>query len=200
MQKQCLLNYMNIYFEKRIKRFPESVYLLIYYIQFNYSKRYNLNNIPKNLSKLNNMEKNLYEKFIIFCIEQNVKTIKNKIHDNNDNNYQELGRDLIEQKLQRLKFLIENITKLYGEFWGIFATNITNNLNTLKLYILGEKLNKFLKEINDIWDNDLKSKKIDMSNQGIIQLYLQKKKWWNFKKIKWWILSSWNKKNRRRKF
>jgi len=116
MQKQCLLNYMNIYFEKRIKRFPESVYLLIYYIQFNYSKRYNLNNIPKNLSKLNNMEKNLYEKFIIFCIEQNVKTIKNKIHDNNDNNYQELGRDLIEQKLQRLKFLIENITKLYGEF------------------------------------------------------------------------------------
>ena len=41
----------------------------------------------------------------------------------------------------------ENSTKLYGEFWGIFATNVTNNLNTIKLYNLGEKLNKYLNEI-----------------------------------------------------
>ena len=34
------------------------------------------------------------------------------------------------------KYLIENCTKLYGEFWGIFATNVTNNLNTFKLYNL----------------------------------------------------------------
>jgi len=184
IQKQCLLNYMNSYFEDGIKRFPESILLLIYYIQFNYSKRFNLNSIHANLSKLKNMDKNLHEEFIIFCIEQNVQKIKNKINDNNDNNEQELERDLIEQKLQRLKFLIENSTKLYGEFWGIFATNITNNLNTLKLYTLGEKLYKYLNEINNIWDNNLKSKKIDISNQGIIQLYSHflKEILWNKKK------------------
>ena len=72
---------------------------------------------------------------------------------------------------RRLKFLIENSTKLYGEFWGIFATNITNNLNTFKLYNLGQKLNLYLKEIINLWDNELKSAKIDSENQVIILLY-----------------------------
>ena len=85
------------------------------------------------------MPKNIHEEYIIYCIEENVKKMKNKRTDNSDNNEQELEKDLLEQKLQRLKFLIENSTKLYGEFWGIFATNITNNLNTIKLYTLGKK-------------------------------------------------------------
>ena len=184
IQKQCLLNYMNLYFEKGIKRFPQNAFLLIYYIQFNYSKRYNLNSVRANLSKLKKMDKNIIEEFIIFCIEQNVKKIKNQTNDNSDNNEQELEKDLMEQKYQRLKFLIENSTKLYGEFWGIFATNITNNLNTLKLFTLGEKLNKYLNEINSIWENDIKPKKIDISRQGIIQLYSHflKDILWNKKK------------------
>ena len=184
IQKQCLLNYMNTYFEKGVKRFPQSTLLLIYFIQFNYKQRCNLNSVRTNLAKLKKMEKNIHEEFVLFCIEQNVKKMKNKINDNNDNNEQELEKELIEQKLQRLKFLIENSTKLYGEFWGIFATNITNNLNMLKLYTLGEKLNKYLKEINSIWDTDIKSKKIDLSQQGIIQLYSHflKEILWNKKK------------------
>ena len=184
VQKQCLLNYMNYYFEKGIKKFPQSVYLLIYYIQFNYSKRYNLNSVRVNLSKLKNMDKTIHEEFIIFCIEQNVKKIKNKTNDNSDNNEQELEKDLMKQKYQRLKYLIENSTKLYGEFWGIFATNITNNLNTLKLFTLGGKLNQYLNEINSIWENDIKPKKIDISFQGIIQLYSHflKDILWNKKK------------------
>ena len=184
IQKQCLLNYMNHFFEKGIKKFPQSVYLLIYFIQFNYSKRYNLNSVRVNLSKLKNMDKKIHEEFIIFCIEQNVKKIKNKTNDNSDNNEQELEKDLMEQKYQRLKFLIENSTKLYGEFWGIFATNITNNLNTLKLFTLGGKLNQYLNEINSIWENDIKPKKIDISFQGIIQLYSHflKDILWNKKK------------------
>ena len=184
IQKQCLLNYMNIYFDNGIKRFPQSISLLIYYIQFNYSKRYNLNSVRENLSKLKNMPKNIHEEYIIFNIDQNVKKMKNKRSDNNDNNEQELEKDLMEQKLQRLKILIENSTKLYGEFWGIFATNITNNLNTIKLYTLGEKLNNYLNEINSIWNNDIKSHKIDIAQQGIIQLYSHflKEILWNKKK------------------
>ena len=184
IQKQCLLNYMNNYFELGIKRFPQNTYLIMYYIQFNFSKRYNLNSVRSNLSKLKTMEKNIHEDFIIFCIEQNVKKMKNNITDNNDNNEQELEKDLLEQKLQRLKFLIENSTKLYGEFWGILATNITTNLNTLKLYTLGEKLNIYLNEINNIWENDIKSKKIELVHQSIIQLYSHflKEILWNKKK------------------
>ena len=184
VQKQCLLNYMNAYFELGIKKYPQNTYLIIYYIQFNYSKRYNLNSVRTNLSKLKTMRKNINEEYIIFCIEQNVKKMKNKINDNNDNNEQELEKDLMEQKFQRLKYLIENSTKLYGEFWGIFAANITTNLNTLKLYTLGEKLNLYLNEINSIWDNDIKSKRIDITHHGIAQLYCHflKEILWNKKK------------------
>ena len=57
------------------------------------------------------------------------------------------------------------------EFYGIFASNITNNLNTQKLYKLGEKLNAYLKEINNLWENNLKNKKIDIENENIAQLY-----------------------------
>ena len=184
IQKQCLLNYMNSYFELGIKKYPQNTYLIIYYIQFNYSKRYNLNSVRTNLSKLKTMKKNINEEYIIFCIEQNVKKMKNKINDNSDNNEQELEKDLMEQKFQRLKYLIENSTKLYGEFWGIFATNITTNLNTLKLYTLGEKLNIYLNEITSIWENDIKSKRIDIAHQGIAQLYCHflKEILWNKKK------------------
>ena len=184
IQKQCLLNYMNNYFEDGLKRFPQNINLLIYFVQFNYNKRYNLNSVRENLTKLKNMEKNIGEDFIIFCIEQNIKKMKNKISENNDTNEQELEKDLLEQKLQRLKFLIENSTKLYGEFWGIFATNITNNLNTLKLYILGEKINKYLNEMNTIWDNNIKSNRLEISHHGIIQLYSHflKEILWNKKK------------------
>ena len=185
IQKQCLLNYMTNYFDLGIKRFPQSSLLLIYYIQFNYSKRYNLNSVRTNLLTLRKMRKNYHEEFIIYCIEQEVKKMNNKISDNNnDSNEIELENDLMEQKYQRLKYLIENSTKLYGEFWGIFATNVTNNLNTLKLYNIGEKLNKYLNEINTLWDNDLKSKKIDLAHHGIIQLYSRflKEILWNKKR------------------
>ena len=77
----------------------------------------------------------------------------------------------MKKKYRRLKYLIENSSKLYSEFWGIFATNVTNNFNTSKLYNLGLKLNLYLKEINNLWDNELKLKKIDSDNQIIVLLY-----------------------------
>ena len=92
--------------------------------------------------------------------------------------------DVLGHKYQRLKFLIENSTKLYVEFWGIFATNVTNNLNTIKLYNLGEKLNIYLNEINDLWENQLKGKKIELENQSVAQLYSRflKEILWNKKR------------------
>ena len=53
--------------------------------------------------------------------------------------------EMLNQKYGRLKYLIENSVKIYSEFWGIFATNITNNLNISKLYKLGQKLNMYQK-------------------------------------------------------
>ena len=79
--------------------------------------------------------------------------------------------DLIDQKYQKLKYLIENSIKLYGEFWGIFSTNVTNNINTYKLYSLGEKLNIYLKEMSILWDTELKNEKIHNEHQSIVNLY-----------------------------
>ena len=168
IQKLCLLNYMNNYFTFGIKQFPESRELLIAYIQFNYSKKFNLNAVRTHLGKIQRLTNSIVQDFIIFSMEQDIKRIKNKFGDESD---AEQEIDAMAQKYQRLKFLIENSTKLYGEFWGIFATNVTNNLNTNKLYNLGEKLNKYLNEINDIWENQLKGKKIELENQSVAQLY-----------------------------
>ena len=168
VQKLCLLNYMNNHFTFGIKQFPESRELLIAYIQFNYSKKFNLNSVRTHLGKIQRLTNSMIQDFIIFSMEQDIKRIKNKFGDEGD---AEQEIDAISQKYQRLKFLIENSTKLYGEFWGIFATNVTNNLNTIKLYNLGEKLNKYLNEINDIWENQLKGKKIELENQSVAQLY-----------------------------
>ena len=170
IQKQCLLNYMNIHFNNGIKAFPTNSKIKIYYIQFNYNKRYNLNGVRTNLTALSKLKMDFKEEFITYCLKQEIKKVENKSIDYNDNNDSEFEVDLIDQKYRRLKFLIENSTKLYVEFWGIFASNVTNNLNSQKLYSLGEKLNKYLDEMKYLWSNDLKNKKIDLEHQGIVQL------------------------------
>ena len=171
IQKQCLLNYMNIFFNKGIKKYPKSIYLLILYIQFNYSKKYNLNSVKTNMLQLKKMKCTIKEMFIFFCMEQNMKNnsgINININNEQDNDNQ---LDVIGQKYQKLKYLIENSIKLYAEFWGIFSINITNNINTNKLYSLGEKLNRYLNEINSLWENNLKNRRINNDYQSIVQLY-----------------------------
>ena len=173
VQKQCLLNYMNIYFNKGLKLYPNNIYLLLLYIYFNYTKRFNLNSVRANLLQLKKIECSINDKYVIYCMEQNIKNLKNSGYDFNKENGQDNDSqmDLSEQKYQKLKNLIENSIKLYGEFWGIFTTNISSKINTSKLYILGEKLNIYLNEMNYLWDNELKNKKINNEYQSIVQLY-----------------------------
>ena len=117
VQKQCLLNYMNCFFNKGLKIYPNSFYLIILFMHFNYSKRFNLNSVRTNLMKLKKIQCSIKEKFIIYCIEQNMKNKDNgydfNLESDQDNDSQV---DLIEQKYQKLKYLIENSIKLYGEF------------------------------------------------------------------------------------
>jgi hypothetical protein len=173
VQKQCLLNYMNIYFNKGLKMFPNNVQIIILYIQFNYTKRINLNIVKTYLTLLKNLECTIKEKYIIYCLEQIIRNNNENGYDlNNENDKDnETKIDLLEQKYQKLKYLIENSIKLYGEFWGIFSTTISSNINTSKLYSLGEKLNVYLNEINNLWENELKNKKINNEYQNVVQLY-----------------------------
>ena len=171
VQKQSLLNYMTIYFYKAMKNFPDNKMLRLYYIQFNFSKKYNLNNVRVNLEYIKKMKNNIKDEFIIYYIENEIIKIKNKAINLNDGNESEQENIILGQNYKRLKDLITNSTKLYAEFWGIFSNNITNNLNLSKLYKIGEKLNVYLNEINYLWENNLKVKKIDLENEYIAQLY-----------------------------
>ena len=184
VQKQCLLNYMTSYFNLGLKKYPNSPKLILYFVQFNFSKRFNLSSVRTNISIVQKQQNPYIVDFVIYVLSQEIKNMRNQITDSNESNNMEQEIDALNHKYRRLKFLIENSTKLYGEFWGIFATNVTNNLNTFKLYNLGQKLNLYLKEINNLWDNELKQKKIDSENQGIIQLYSRflKEILWNKKK------------------
>ena len=181
-QKQCLLSYMSIHFNSIIKNYPKNSLIRIYYIHFNYTKRYNLNSVRLNLAELKKLKVNFQEEFIIFCLEQDIKEIDSKMTDigvNGDN----FENELIDQKYLKLKYLIENATKLYVEFWSIFSGNITN-LNTNKLNTLGTRLNNYIKEINNIWDKDLKNRNVEFAHQSIIILYCKflKEILWNNKK------------------
>ena len=108
VQKQCLLNYMNTFFNKGIKKYPNSSKILILNIYFNYSKRFNLNSVKTNLFLLKKIKVSLKEKYIIFCMEENAKNNINEVdlnlYNNKDNDYKE---DITQQKYQKLKFLIE---------------------------------------------------------------------------------------------
>ena len=170
IQKTSLLHYMNNYFSVGIKKFPNCRMLLLSVVQFNYENKYNLNFAKNYLNLLEKSKNSLSEDYLIHCIKQNIASL-NKLNDLNK--YSDILKleETIEQKYQRLKFLIETTTKLYGEFWGIFAANLTNNLNLSKLFVIGNKLNKNIKEIHSLWDNELKNKKIDIENQSIAQLY-----------------------------
>ena len=172
-QRLCLLNYMNVFFNKGLRKYPNNVYLLMLNVRFNYSKRFNLNSVKTNISALKQLKSTIKEKYTIYCMEQNIiNNYDNGLEINFDNNKDnESPNEMIEQKYQNLKYLIENSIKLFGEFWGIFEANVSFNINTNKLYSLGQKLNVFLKEINNIWDNELKNKKIGNENQAIVQLY-----------------------------
>ena len=183
VQKQCLLNYMTVYFSSGMKRFPFSKELILYYIQFNFFHRSNLNSVRTNISIVQNTPNTNKINFIIYMLSKDIRNMKSQNYDGEiSNNEQE--HEILNQKYRRLKYLIENSSKLYGEFWGIFATNVTNNLNTPKLYNLGQKLNLYLKEINNLWDNELKTKKLDSENQVVVLLYSRflREILWNKKK------------------
>ena len=169
VQKQCLLNYMTIFFNTAIKKFPNNKLLKLYYIQFNFDNKYNMNSMKVILEDVKKMKSDLNEEFIIYCVEKEI--IKIKLKEINEGTEAEEESLIIEQNYKKLKKYIVDITNLYVEFWGIFANNITNNLNSLKLYKLGEKLNVYLKEINHLWEDNLKNKKIDSENESTAILY-----------------------------
>ena len=169
VQKQCLLNYMSIYFNKVIKTYPYNLFLKLYYIHFNFSKNYHLNNAKTNLELIKKMEYDMNEEFIIYCLEQQIMKSKNK--DIDFGNEAEKEHSLLDHNYKRLKDLITSCTKLYVEFWGILAKKIKNNINISKFYKLGENLNIYLREIKYLWENNLKDKKISIENEVNAQLY-----------------------------
>ena len=78
IQKQCLLNYMTIYFNSGIKKFPYSSELMLYYIQFNFSNRSNLNAVRSNISLLQNNPNTNKVKFIIYILSKDIYNMKSK--------------------------------------------------------------------------------------------------------------------------
>ena len=171
IQKQCLLNYMNIYFNKAMKNFPHDKIIRLYFIQFNYSKKYNLSSVRANLEYIKRMKNNIKDEFIIYYLDNEISNIKNKSLNLDDGNKLDQENIFIQNNYKKLKDLIISSTRLYAEFWGIFSNNLTNNLNISKIYKLGENLNIYLKQINNLWENNLKNKKINVENENIVQLY-----------------------------
>ena len=170
VQKQALLSHMSFIFVKAIQSFPNDLLIRILYVQFNYDHKYNLSTVRTTFEELKKMKMDNKTKFIIFCQERTISQMRIKTEGESEEQEQN-EKILLEQNYQRLKNLISNITKLYAEFWGIFEAKVTNSLNIQKLYKLGENLNFYLKEVNTLWENELKNKKLNFENEPVAQLY-----------------------------
>ena len=169
IQKQCLLNYMTVFFNNAIRKYPNDILIKMHYIQFSFDQKYNLSSVKATFEDIKKLKYKIQYQFILYLQEKHIT--KMQLNEVNEGNEEEKEKLILEQNYKKLKNYISNATKLYAEFWGIFATNLTNNLNTSKLYKLGEKLNEYLKEIYSLWKNNLKNKKINFENQNIAQLY-----------------------------
>lgn len=173
--RNCLLNYMNVLYNEGMKKFSSSRMIVLDLIHFNYQNKYNLNTAKVLIGRVESMNKSLREEFLLYLIKKNINIknesssgIQEKKNDSEDNDISEVD---IEEKLNRLKFLIEESAKMFSDFWGNLATNLTINLNLQKIFFLGKKLNANINEINNLWENELKNQKIDINNIYIFQLY-----------------------------
>jgi hypothetical protein len=175
LQKSSLMNYMNQMYTEGIKKFPVSKTIMMHYVSFNYEKKINLNFAKTYLVKLEKMQNSLTEDFLLYIIRQNIfNTNATQQQSRSNTNEDEVLKieESVDNKFKRLKSLIEAASKFYGEFWGALSTNLTNNLNLKKLFFVGNKLNKILTEINNLWEQDLKNRKIDPENHQSVQLYV----------------------------
>ena len=166
VQRTSLLQYANFLYVQAIKQFPDSQAILLNFLKFNYEKKYNLSQAKIYLEKIERFKNSIREDYIIFFIKKSQATMINEGGEEIVINEE----DTPQHKLNRFKLLIDTSTKLYGEFWGNLATNLTHNLNLNKLFRVGSRINKYLKEMNKLWE-DLKDKKIDNEQQNILQLY-----------------------------
>ena len=166
VQRTSLLQYANILYVQAIKQFPDSQAILLNFLKFNYEKKYNLSKAKIYLEKIERFKNSIREDYVIFFIKKNQSTIINEEGEEVIINEE----DTPQHKINRFKVLIDTSTKLYGELWGILATNLTHNLNLNKLFRIGHRINKYLREMDKLW-SDLKDKKLGQELQNILQLY-----------------------------
>jgi len=104
IQKMSLLHYMNIIYNEGMKKFPNSKCFIMDFVKFNFEKNYNLNSAKAHLAKVEKMQNNFIDEFIIYCIKQTVTT-SNKINKNNTNEEEMIRiEDTAEHKFKRCKF------------------------------------------------------------------------------------------------
>ena len=126
-----------------MRKFPRDLLIRIYFIQFNYDQKYNLSSLKATFEELKKIKMDNKTEFIVFCQETTITSMKIKSESDSEE-LEQNEKIILEQKYQKLKKFISNITKLYAEFWGIFEAKVTNNLNVQKLYKLGEEINLYL--------------------------------------------------------
>ena len=169
IQRMCLLNYINNIFSTGLKYYPTSHRIKIEYIKFNLSLKFNMNNAKILICQIEESDKSITEEYVFYTIKENMNTMYvTRSIDREDDS--DVADGELNMKFKKLKNLIEEITKLFNDFWGCLGTNLSMNLNN-KIFILGKKLNVLLKEIQTLWEKDLKHRKIEPNTQSIAQLY-----------------------------
>ncbi len=155
-QRQCLLNYINILFNKGFKFFPDNVSLLILYIQFNLSKKFNLNKVKANFLHLKKLKCTIKQKYIIYCMEQNLKNLNNnngnnRLDNKNINNFESLNlKKTLKSQTINHRSISTDKAKIHQNNNINSITNDTSDFthSTKKTFSVGAGLKNYTEDIS----------------------------------------------------
>lgn len=103
IQKMSLLHFMNIIFNEAINKFSGSKTLILNYVQFNFEKNFNMNSAKTYLGKLEKMENNFEQEFIIYCIKENFNTFNKNNKQSNSEDEKLRIEEQLTHKFKRCK-------------------------------------------------------------------------------------------------
>ena len=99
-----------------------------------------MNNAKILICQIEESDKSITEEYVFYTIKENMNTMYvTRSIDREDDS--DVADGELNMKFKKLKNLIEETTKLFNDFWGNLASNLS--MNSPK--IIGKKLNSLLK-------------------------------------------------------
>ena len=164
-----LYHHIDELFVNGLNRFPNSIEIKFTYALFLYRKMNKTKKAKKLLELLNNSSTSFEQKFIIYRAKRYINEDLSKLNGDFSTNFDAMKE--LEYKNFRNQFnsLIIKASNLYNDFWSqLLISHSIGSDNLSKLNSCGGKINKTVKEINEIFE---KMQNYKTNDYDVIKIY-----------------------------